>query len=296
MDRDTIIEQVEDIFSDFITEEDENEEEEPNPDIIQFNIWDEDETCKYISFTVMLFDDNLITIEYIENCGKMGIGTIVLDLIEQLAYTIESRAIELIDHSKIIMGSIEIPLSILNTLKTGQSWYNAKGYICKNLSPSKHIERITKNTLFIQSMHMNEIGIEPELLSKLYKKNPLLDPILTIQSYFVIVSDIFKNWKGCKYLKLLASLIDTIDKLKVMTIDCQHDAMIKQIANRGGIITPTNKNKQKQNKTNQIKKIIKKQNKSKKQSKNKTNQIKTKAKTKQNKKTIKNKTNQKNKK
>ena len=261
MERDEIIQHVENIFSNFIIEEVYDDEEEEDPTLIQFNIWNEDETCKYIYFGIMLFDDNLITIDYVENCGQIGIGTIMMGLIEQLANTIGSKAIELIEHSQIIMKtkkmSMSISLSLLNTLKSGQSWYNSKGYICKNLSQIQHFERIAQNTSFIQLTHMNEIGVDPNLLSKIHKKNPLLDPTTNIQTYFTIVSEILKNWKDCKYLKSLVDLINMIAELKVVVIDCKNDAMIKQLI-VGAIVNK----KYRKHKTN--KKPVKKRTKTKK--------------------------------
>jgi len=261
MERDEIIQHVENIFSNFIIEE-VYEEEEEDPTLIQFNIWNEDETCRYIYFGIMLFDDNLITIDYVENCGQMGIGTIMMGLIEQLANAIGSKAIELIEHSQIIMKtkkmSMSISLSLLNTLKSGQSWYNSKGYICKNLSQMQHFERVAQNTYFIQLMHMNEIGIDPKLLSKIHKKNPLLDPSINVQTYFTIVSEILKNWKDCKYLKSLVDLINMIDELKVVDIDCKNDAMIKQLIVGAIVNKKYRKQSRKHSKNKPVKKRTKK--------------------------------------
>ena len=52
---------------------------------------------------VLLFNDNLITIDHVENCGDNGIGTMMMILIEELASAINSKAIELIELSQIIM-------------------------------------------------------------------------------------------------------------------------------------------------------------------------------------------------
>ena len=251
MDRVQIIKEVEMVFLGFIVEENKEEEEEGEEDsnLIVFNVWNEAEDCVYIKFAVMMIDSNLITIDNIDNCGDIGIGNAMLSLIDTLARIIGSRAIELIDHSKIQMGKSSVSLAILNTLKSGQTWYSSRGYSCNGLTPVQHAARVNKNTEFIQSSHMNEIGIETDMLDKIYRKNPALVPTLNVQTYFVIVTEIFKEWKNCKYIKSLTKLIEKIDKLKVLEVECQNDMMIKQITDASGIYTKKRRKKRKRHNT-----------------------------------------------
>jgi len=185
----------------------------------------------------------------------------MMGLVEHLAFMINSKAIELIELSQIIMktkkSSMAISLSLLNTLKSGQSWYNSKGYICLTLTQDEHDARVAQNTHIIQSTRMDEIGINPKLLSKIHEKNELLDPSRNIQTYFTVVANILKNWKQCKYLKLLVGLINAIHKLKIVEIDCKRDAMIKRLT----VAAMVNKKYKKQSR--------KKKNKSKNKSKSK---------------------------
>ena len=258
MERDDIIGYIEGTFENYTVEiDDENDDET----IIQINIFNEEETCKYIEFTIMLFDDNLITIDHVDNCGDNGIGNMMMSLIEQLAFMIESKAIELIEQSQIIMktkkSTMAISLSLLNTLKSGQSWYNSRGYICKTLSQSQHNARIAQNIHIIQSTRMDELGIDPKLLSKIHTTNELLDPSADIRPYFTVVASVLKDWKHCKYLKSLVKLINAIHELKIVEVDCERDAMIKRLT----VAAMVNKKYKKQSR--------KKKSKSKSKSKNK---------------------------
>ena len=232
MDRDQIIKQAEIVFQEFIVEEykedEEAEEGEEDPNIIVFNVYNEAD-CVYIKFSVLIIESNLITIDNIDNCGDIGIGNVMCRLIDVFAHNINSRAIELFDTSKIQMGKSSVSLAILNTLKSGQTWYNSMGYMCKGLSATQHAARVAKNTKFIQSSLMNEIGINVSMLENIKDKNPELVPTLNVQSYFVIVVGIFKDWENCKYIKLLSSLIKKIGELNVLEMECPHDAMIKKI-------------------------------------------------------------------
>lgn len=246
MERDEIIGYITDTFQNYTAEIDESE----YPASIQINIYkdqaededqaeeakdeDEDEPCNYIEFIIIFVNDNLIKIDHIDNCGDNGIGRIMMDLIDHLAFMINSKAIELIEKSQIIMktnkkSSMSISLSLLNTLKSGQSWYNSKGYICASLTQEEHNARVAQNTHIIQSTRMDELRINTKLLSEIHEKNEWLDPSINIQSYFTIVANILKNWKDCKYLKLLVKLINDIHALNVVEIDCERHAMIKRL-------------------------------------------------------------------
>jgi hypothetical protein len=264
MERDEIIGYIQATFEDYEIEFEDDEEDQT---YIKVNIWNEDETCAYIEFTIVTIDNNLIIINNIANCGDNGIGSVMMDLIDQLALAINSKEIELIEKSKIIMktkkSTMQISLSLLNTLKSGQSWYNSKGYICKTLSPTQHIERVEKNTNFIQSTLMYEIGVDPNLLSKIHSKNEMLDPHINVQTYFTIVANILKDWKHCKYFKSLVKLINIVDELKVVEVECVRDAMIKRLT----VAATVNKKYKKQ--------YTKKLNSERKQSRRKTKNKKT---------------------
>ena len=239
MDREQIIEQVEKVFLGFVVEENKEHEEdgEENPTIIVIDILNEEEDCVYIKFTIMMFDRNLINIDNIDNCGDTGIGNTMLMLVDRLSHIIDSCAIELIDHAKIQMGKYNVSLALLNTLQSGQTWYSSKGYRCKEMTPLQHAARIAKNIEIIQSSLMDEIGIDDGMLDKIHRKNPALVPSLNVQTYFIIVAEIFKDWKNCKYIKSLTKLIHEIDKLKMLDVECRNNMMIKQITDASGIYT-----------------------------------------------------------
>ena len=210
MEREEVVSAVINAFENYNVEETYDEDdEEHDTETIGFTIYSsENEECDILSSTIYLFDNNNISIDYLENCDVVGQGTKILNLVEKLAKQIGSHEITLTDLSKIIMGKKYVSLALLQTLKTGQSWYNSKKYTCHSKEYEK--ERILNNVSFITTTKMNQLDLEDKL-EPISAINPQLADTLTVKEYFTIVATIFKNWESCDYLDLLISLINAIE-------------------------------------------------------------------------------------
>uniref|UniRef100_A0A6C0B1B9 Uncharacterized protein n=1 Tax=viral metagenome TaxID=1070528 RepID=A0A6C0B1B9_9ZZZZ len=133
------------------------------PSMTSFDVYNKGETdyknlC--VSFTILYKDNSInvaispeeykripksISIHLLSKCIITGSST--LEKIQLLAHELGAMQINLEDGSTIRACAVSIPLSLLDILATGESWYNSKGYYATNYEAEKvrNIQILARN-------------------------------------------------------------------------------------------------------------------------------------------------------
>jgi hypothetical protein len=222
--------------------------------------------CIYLELCIFTSgeNENNIHVNQLDNCGEKKKGGELLMLVEELAMSIGSRKITLIDESKIKMGTSYVSLKILYNLTTGHSWYNSLGYVCLDNPYGSYAEvyeynrRKISTTNIVKFIEENkrEIGFEDEkelidaLFIEITEFYPELSREQNIQDYFTIIKKILEQGTSPKiysiikflnYIEQCQIITTSIDKCELTKV-MDSSRLIKDIKRQpGGIKLKKNK-------------------------------------------------------
>ena len=195
--------------------------------------------CIYLELYISTSEENEnnIHVHQLDNCGEKKKGRELLMLVEELALSIGSNKITLLDASRLQFSSSSVSLKTLYNLTTGHSWYNSLGYICldntygsyaKNYEYNKKQISNTNIVDFIEE-NKNEVGFrdEAELIDTIFREitenYPELSTEQNIQQYFTIVKKILEqDTSSKKYLIIrLLNYIEQCGIIKTSIDNCE---------------------------------------------------------------------------
>ena len=198
--------------------------------------------CIYLELYIFTSgeNENNIHVHQLDNCGEKKKGRELLMLVEELALSIGSRQITLLDASKIKIGNSFVSLKILYNLTTGHSWYNSLGYICLDNtygSYAKNYEynkRKISNTNIVDFIEENkhEVGFrdEEELIDALFIEITEFYPELSIeqniQEYFTIIKKILEQGTSPKIYSII-KFLNYIEQCRVITTSIDNCELTK---------------------------------------------------------------------
>jgi hypothetical protein len=198
--------------------------------------------CTYLELYIYtsVENENNIHVHQLDNCGEKKKGRELLMLVEELAISIGSRQITLLDASKIKMGTSYVSLKILYNLTTGHSWYNSLGYICLDNTYGSYAEvyehnrRKISNTNIVDFIEENkrEVGFrdEKELIDTLFREITEFYPELSreqnIQEYFTIIKKILEQGTSPKIYSII-KLLNYIEQCRVITTSIDNCELTK---------------------------------------------------------------------
>jgi hypothetical protein len=186
--------------------------------------------CNFLELHFSARKNNNIYVQALKNCKEKRMGEKLLNLVDDLARRIGSEEIALDDMSKLIIEpNKSVSLITLYNLTTGQSWYNKLGYICKE-DDFNHAEAFELNKTKITTTSVNDFvlrDVKPRinetignLLEKIQRQFPELDPNKTIQDYFIIVKNILQQYSDGTVdqdVSLLIKLLELINHAEVIS-------------------------------------------------------------------------------
>ena len=198
--------------------------------------------CIYLELCIFTSgeNENNIHVNQLDNCGEKKKGGELLMLVEELAMSIGSRQITLLDASKIKMGTSYVSLKILYNLTTGHSWYNSLGYICLDNTYGSYAEvyehnrRKISNTNIVDFIEENkrEVGFkdEKELIDALFIEITEFYPELSreqnIQEYFTIIKKILEQGTSPKIYSII-KFLNYIEQCRVITTSIDNCELTK---------------------------------------------------------------------
>lgn len=198
--------------------------------------------CNYLELYIFTSgeNENNIHVHQLDNCEEKKKGRELLILVEELALSIGSRQITLLDASKIKMGTSYVSLKILYNLTTGHSWYNSLGYICLDNtygSYAKNYEynkRKISNTNIVDFIEENkdEVGFrdEKELIDALFIEITEFYPELSreqnIQEYFTIIKKILEQGTSPK-INSIIKFLNYIEQCRIITTSIDNCELTK---------------------------------------------------------------------
>ena len=198
--------------------------------------------CTYLELYIFTSgeNENNIHVHQLDNCGEKKKGRELLMLVEELAMSIGSRQITLLDASKIKMGTSYVSLKILYNLTTGHSWYNSLGYICLDNTYGSYAEiyehnrRKISNTNIVDFIEENkrEVGFkdEKELIDALFIEITEFYPELSreqnIQEYFTIIKKILEQGTSPKIYSII-KFLNYIEQCRVITTSIDNCELTK---------------------------------------------------------------------
>lgn len=196
--------------------------------------------CTYLELYIYTSVENNIHVHQLDNCGEKKKGRDLLMLVEELAISIGSTKITLLDASKIKMGNSSVSLKILYNLTTGHSWYNSLGYICLDNTYGSYAEIYEQNrskistTNIVDFIEENKREVssryEKELIDTLFSEitefYPELNRNQNIQDYFTIIKKILEQGTSPK-IYLIIELLNYIEQCNPITTSIDNCELTK---------------------------------------------------------------------
>jgi hypothetical protein len=210
---------------------------ETTPSMVSFNVYNKEKSdyknmC--VSFSIE-YDDistpNLSLSEYKSKHKKINIhllskciipGSITLEKMELFAKEIGATQIDLEDSSHIKACDTRIPLSILDILSTGESWYNAKGFKSQNHEREKenNSQILTRKAIeFIDECA--KIRHTPDVSVILETFNASVPASMSVQEYFTDMKKKLKIATGeeCAIFVFASKLLTMIKDSNLIMYD-----------------------------------------------------------------------------